>query len=158
MSVCPFPACASVCRLSPTNLELSAQSQCNSTEVKKPQLLQRICRHCGVGRIRRAGETWGYCRGNCTAMGVKIVVGQNPQETSHIRCAVFWNKWFTLCNQTFAGEPWVLVPRAGCGPAPSSQKKKDHTASNRPEDLALLPLALLRESSNLLTKRTGFQE
>jgi len=92
-------------------------------------------------------------------MEAKIAAGQNPQEASHVGSAIFWNKHFTLHNQTFAGEQRGLVPGAGCSPVPSSQKKKKRCmASNHPEDLALLPLAVLRESTNLLTKRTGLQE
>lgn len=36
--------------------------------------------------------------------------------------------------------------------------EKDQTASNHPKDLALLPLALLRKSTNLLTKRIGLDK
>lgn len=93
-------------------------------------------------------------------MEAKTAVGQNPLKTSYNRSALFFflfNKWFTPYDQTFTGELQGLVPPAGCNPAPA-HKKIDHTASNHPKDRALLPLALLRENTNLLTKRIGLQE
>lgn len=158
--VCLSSSCASTCQLSPANFEPSAQCQCNLTEAKKPYFLQRIHRHHGLGGIIRLREIIItqeklHCHRSKNSSGPKSTQNQLQQI-----CPFFS---FFLTNGSL---PVTRLSLENCkgqflqlaAIQPPAHKKIDHTASNHPKDRALLPLALLRESTNLLTKRIGLQE